>query len=237
MPSPRGFLLWDFDGTLAYRPGQWTDTVLCILRRAGYAQRLDREVVRPFMNAGFPWHQPDHVREPNQAADDWWEALQPLFQRAFAQLADIDAARAAALAAEVRATYLDSSAWVVFDDVVSTLDELAARGWRHIVLSNHVPELPELVERLGLARHFDAIHTSATIGVEKPNRRAFLHALSSLPSDAQVWMIGDNPVADAEGAEAAGIPAILVRSRVGAGDRCCRSLAGVVPILEGDGPS
>lgn len=230
------FLLWDFDGTLAHRPGQWTDTVLFILRRAGYAHGLEREVVRPFMNAGFPWHDPDRVREPNQAADGWWQDLQPVFVRAFAELARVDVPRAAELAAEVRATYLEPSAWVIFDDVVTTLEKLTALGWRHIVLSNHVPELPALMERLGLAHYFDAIYTSATIGVEKPNRRAFLHVMSSLPSDAQVWMIGDNPVADAEGAEAAGIPAILVRSRASNSVRCCLSLGEVVTILEEGGP-
>jgi putative hydrolase of the HAD superfamily len=230
------FLLWDFDGTLARRPGQWTDTVLGILRRAGFAQDMDREVVRPFMNAGFPWHEPERVRAPGQAADDWWQDLQPLLTHAFAQLAGVDDARAGELATEVRSTYLQPSAWVVFEDTTSTLEALTARGWRHIVLSNHVPELPRLMEDLGLAHHFEAIHTSAVIGAEKPNRAAFLHALSSLPPGAEVWMIGDNPVADAGGAEAAGIPAILVRTRAAGVRRCCQSLAGVIEILEGGEP-
>src|SRR5262245_52701055 len=123
--SPK-FLLWDFDGTLAHRPGQWTDTVLFILRRAGYAQDLDREFVRPFVNAGLPCHEPKRVRAPNQAADDWWQDLQPVFVRAFAQLAGVDTARAAELASKVRTTYLDPSAWVVFDDVTATLETLSA---------------------------------------------------------------------------------------------------------------
>lgn len=234
MTAPPRFILWDFDGTLAYRPGQWTDTVLFILRRAGFALDLDREVVRPFVNSGFPWHEPERIRPAGQSADDWWQALQPVLSRAFAHVPGIDPDRAAQLAAEVRATYLDHTAWIVFDDVRPTLEELRRRGWRHVVLSNHVPELPELMSRLGLFPLFDEIHTSATLGVEKPNVKAFQHARSRLPSDAVVWMIGDNPVADAAGAEAAGIPAILVRSRVpaDAAFACCASLADVIGIVD-----
>lgn len=231
--TPR-FILWDFDGTLAYRPGQWTDTVMFILRRAGYAHDLPRDVVRPFMNSGFPWHEPERIRPSGQTADDWWQALQPVLIRAFVQIPGIDADRAAQLAAEVRSTYLDHTAWIVFDDVRPTLEQLRRRGWRHVVLSNHVPELPQLMERLELSPLFDEIHTSATTGVEKPNVRAFHDARSRLPADAIVWMIGDNPVADAAGAEAAGIPAILVRSRAPAAPtvRCCASLADVIAIVE-----
>jgi len=231
-PQRQKFLLWDFDGTLAHRPGQWTDTLLCVLQRAGHCEGLDREVVRPFMNAGFPWHEPGRVREPGQSADDWWRDLQPVLIRACAHLANLDQDRAATLAAQVRSTYLDPAAWVVFDDVVPALEQLTQRGWRHIVLSNHVPELPQLIDRLGLGRHFDAVHTSATMGVEKPHRKAFLHARSLLPRTARVWMIGDNPVADAQGAEAAGIPAILVRSASPLVSRRCASLTEVIDLLE-----
>jgi putative hydrolase of the HAD superfamily len=237
--APPRFLLWDFDGTLAYRPGQWTDTVMGILRRAGFALDLDREAIRPFMNRGFPWHEPERVRLPGQSADDWWQALQPVLSRAVAHVPGIDPDRAAQLAAEVRSTFLDHTAWIVFDDVRPTLEQLRRRGWRHVVLSNHVPELPELMSRLGLLPLFDDVHTSATMGVEKPNVKAFQHARSRLAADAVVWMIGDNPVADVAGAEAAGIPAILVRARtiVPGIERCCASVADVIDIIESIPPA
>ena len=37
--------------------------MIAILRRAGLAAGVDRETVRPFLNSGFPWHDPDTVRE------------------------------------------------------------------------------------------------------------------------------------------------------------------------------
>jgi putative hydrolase of the HAD superfamily len=58
---------------------------------------------------------------------------------------------------------------------------------------------------------FDAIVTSAATGYEKPHPAMYAHA-RELAGDADVlWMVGDNPVADVEGARRAGIPAVLVR--------------------------
>lgn len=78
-------------------------------------------------------------------------------------------------------------------------------------VSNHVPELPALVAALGLAPYFSAVVTSAALGWEKPNPRMYAAALAAAGDPDEVWMVGDNPVADVAGAEAAGIRAILVR--------------------------
>lgn len=53
--------------------------------------------------------------------------------------------------------------------------------------------------------------SSAAIGYEKPHPRSFRIALEAAQNPANVWMVGDNPIADIAGAEAVGIPAILVR--------------------------
>ena len=85
--------------------------------------------------------------------------------------------------------------------------------------SNHVPELPEIVARLGLARYSEAVFTSAETGFETPHPEAFAKARATLGDPASIWMIEDNPVADVAGARAAGMPAVLVRGeRVGAVD-------------------
>lgn len=101
--------------------------------------------------------------------------------------------------------------WSVFADVLPSVDRLHARGWRHVLLSNHVPELPSLVEALGLASWFDGVLTSALTGYEKPHPEAYALALRAADPCEEVWMIGDNNEADVAGAEAAGIPAVLAR--------------------------
>ena len=231
MTSSDKYLLWDFDGTLAHRPGQWTDTVMAVLRAADLAQGVDREVVRPFMNSGFPWHEPGVIRPAHQAADAWWRGLEPVFASAFQQVGRVGPDRATELARQVRRTYLDAAAWIVYDDVVPALTRLSGLGWRHIVLSNHVPELPQLVSALGLREHFEAIHTSAATGVEKPHPEAFRRVLATLPVGATVWMVGDSLDADVRGAEAAGLPAILVRKTAEASVRQCTHLGAVVEAV------
>lgn len=58
------------------------------------------------------------------------------------QIAGVSDEIARRATAGVRAAFLDLSAWAVFDDVRPALAELASAGWRHVILSNHVPELP-----------------------------------------------------------------------------------------------
>jgi putative hydrolase of the HAD superfamily len=232
MTSSGKYVLWDFDGTLAHRPGQWTDTVMSVLRAAASAEGVDRETVRPVMNAGFPWHAPDIIRVANQPADEWWRQLEPMLARAFRSVGRVSDDRATELARQVRGTYLDPAAWVVYDDVVPTLTRLSTLGWRHVIHSNHVPELPQLVSALGLDGHFEAIHTSARTGVEKPNPEAFRRVVATLPAAATIWMVGDNLDADVRGAAAAGLPAILVRKGSEASVHQCTHLSGVVDTLD-----
>ncbi|WP_440334236.1 HAD-IA family hydrolase [Microbacterium sp.] len=68
-----------------------------------------------------------------------------------------------------------------------------------------------MVESLGLAGLIEETLTSAAIGAEKPNPAIFEFAMTAAgvtPTD-DVWMIGDNPVADVEGARNVGIRALL----------------------------
>jgi len=199
-------VLWDFDGTLAHREGMWSGALLAALDAACPGHGVTRDALRPGLRNGFPWHTPD-VGHSHGSADAWWAALAPLLSSACvgAGVAAADAERAAAA---LRDVYLDPAGWAVYDDVAPALARLAA--FRHVIVSNHVPELPALVDALGLS--FDAVVTSAAVGWEKPHPAIFRAALDAAGVDASdAWMVGDNPVADVAGAEAAGVRAFLVR--------------------------
>jgi putative hydrolase of the HAD superfamily len=135
---------------------------------------------------------------------------------------------------QFRARLCDSRAWRLYDDAIPTLTRLAAQGWSHQILSNHVPELGDLVRALGLAQVVQAVHCSALTGYEKPHPEAFRGALRAFPPDADVWMVGDNLEADVLGAEACGIRAILVRGADARAARCTEGLSGVERILNGN---
>ena len=68
-----------------------------------------------------------------------------------------------------------------------------------------------IVAGLGLGDLVEHVHTSAITGYEKPHPEMFDIAARAAGSPETVWMVGDNVVADYEGAATAGIDAVLVR--------------------------
>jgi putative hydrolase of the HAD superfamily len=204
-------VLWDFDGTLAHREGMWSACLIDALDDVLPGHGLDRDAVRPHLRDGFPWHRPEVAHPELADAEAWWAHVGQLIARVYTAVG-LDDERATQVARQVRAVYADHRrSWVVFDDTVPALTTLRDAGWRHAILSNHVPELSALVDGLGLAPFFDAVVNSAVTGYEKPHPEAFMHARRAAGNPAELWMVGDNPIADVAGANAAGIPAILVR--------------------------
>ncbi|HKD95671.1 MAG TPA: HAD-IA family hydrolase, partial [Gaiellaceae bacterium] len=140
-------------------------------------------------------------------------------------------ARALELAVAAQRLYVDPDVgWELFDDTLPALDRLAEAGWTHAILSNHVPELRQIVAALGLDEVVSFLSCSAETGYEKPHEQAYASVLETL-RPAEVWMIGDNVVADVLGAEALGIPAVLVRRPDPRAARYADSLAGVEAFL------
>lgn len=230
--STHRYLIWDFDGTLGYRTGMWSGALLDVLKANALGDHITTENLRPFVLAGFRWHNAHVKNLPNLPAEQWWQELEPIFQRAFQDGAGLSEAEARRLAPEVRGAYIRLSQWNLFPDVQPILTELTGKGWRHILLSNHVPELGNILRSLAIHHHFAQVYNSAETGLEKPHPEAFAIVRASLPDSSHIWMIGDNPIADVEGAEAAGIPAILVRRTHPSAKRYAENLADVIRILE-----
>jgi putative hydrolase of the HAD superfamily len=96
-------------------------------------------------------------------------------------------------------------------DLGPALDRTRAMGIRVAIVSNSEGRLPELLEHVGVAHHFEAIVDSHNEGVRKPDPEIFRRALDRLrirPEDTVY--LGDIPGVDVEGANAAGIRAVLV---------------------------
>jgi len=204
-----GVVLMDFDGTLAYRPGMWSQCMVEVLDELSPGHGVEADDLRPHLRDGFPWHRPDqphlHLGDP----EAWWRHVGSLLAEAFLSTgADpLDVPRAVAAA---RSHYCDPSRFQLFPDTLPALRLLKAAAWRTVVLSNHVPELPEIVRGVGISALIDQVFTSASTGYEKPHPDMFRIGLGGTPpSDA--WMVGDSLEADVRGAEAIGVRAILVR--------------------------
>jgi putative hydrolase of the HAD superfamily len=207
-----GIVLWDFDGTLAERPGMWRGCLLEVLREEEPEVEAESDAFIPALRSRFPWHTPDEPHLDLCEDGAWWARIVPLLAQAYEDVG-VPRERAAELAELARKRYVDPAVgWRLFEDTVPALDELGDAGWRHAVLSNHVPELEQIVAGLGLDRHFESIFCSGVTGYEKPHQEAYATALRLRRDGEPVWMVGDNPEADFEGARRAGLRAVLVRT-------------------------
>ncbi len=112
-------------------------------------------------------------------------------------------------AAELFELFGREASWRVYDDVLPALERLAATGIRRAVISNWDERLPRLLERLDLARFFEAVVISQAVGVEKPHPRIFETALERLAVPApRVLHVGDSAREDVEGALGIGMAAL-----------------------------
>ena len=223
-----GVLLWDFHGTLAAR--SWTDTLLEVHQAHEPGHTVTREDIARGLRNGFPWHRHE---DPHPELSDpacWWHAVGALLERAYRGVGHGED-RAKVLAKHAAERYIDPAHYLLYDDTRPTLEALRAKGWRHVVLSNHVPELEQIVKGLGLADLFDDVLTSALLGYEKPHPRIFEIARAHVGAPQRLWMIGDNIEADVLGAAQLDIPAILVRGRDARARHAVDDLHGIVAIV------
>jgi putative hydrolase of the HAD superfamily len=108
-------------------------------------------------------------------------------------------------------TFASPDAWQMFPDVDDTLQEARRRGWHIGLISNWDDRLHVLLEKLGLARHFDSQTVSYEVGAEKPDATIFLTALGRAGVAAdEALHIGDSYEEDVRGAETVGMRALLV---------------------------
>lgn len=231
MRTKRRALFWDFDGTLAFSPRLWTKTFLRAAESASLPLAVTEEAVRPLLAVGFPWHGGEYERADPLRGEDWWRFLLAKLTRDFLALG-CDAARAPALAALTRRYATDPSVYALYDDALPTLTLLSGRGYEHYLLSNHYPELPAVLDSLGLAPFFRAVVVSGLFGYDKPRPEIFEEARRAAGFPEECFMIGDNPEADVEGGLAAGMTAVLVRGdRPSRADLTAKTLAELHPLL------
>ena len=225
-----GTLWWDFDGTLVSRPFMWSRAAKRALDRVLPGHGVSLDAIRASFATGMPWHHPHTAHPELDTPERWWNAVLQRYVTAFEEVGCRTAASPATLA-DIRRDILDPSHYQVFDDVVPVLTQLTNLGWRHLIVSNHVPELEQLIVELGLREHFDGVITSGLVGYEKPHDRLFDAAAALTSPHDPVFMIGDNVKADCEPVCARGGRAVLVRTPGVAYEPFAPDLWGVMAIV------
>ena len=202
-------VIWDFDETLARRAGRWSDMLVDILDEESPAHPWPPHPCRRASRMAFPGTAGrGHIRSyPIPTGGGTTSGR--VGRRAGGRGRQQAASHKGAVEGPLEYTRLDR--WAVFPDTVPALERLKGLGWRQAILSNHCPELPDLVRGLGLSNYFDVVLTSAATGFEKPHPEAYALAVRALGHPDPVWMVGDSPEVDIDGALRCGIPGVLVR--------------------------
>lgn len=123
--------------------------------------------------------------------------------------------------------------WIVYGDVVRTLEDLAASELKLGIISNWDDRLIPLLERLGLKKYFDTIIVSCNVGFTKPSPVIFEQAVRWLKVRPENLLhVGDSPKEDIEGAKAAGFHTRqIARGRRALGEEQIGTLLNVLKIL------
>ena len=102
-------------------------------------------------------------------------------------------------------------------DARPALARLRELGLTLVCVSNWDFSLPEVLERAGLRDLLDGVVSSAATGARKPDPAIFERALELAGCEPdEALHVGDTPEEDVAGAEAAGIPALLLNRTGGA---------------------
>lgn len=96
-------------------------------------------------------------------------------------------------------------------DLPDALARLRAQQFRVAIVSNSEGMLPDVFSRVGLGDAFELVVDSHHEGVRKPDPEIFRRALARLEvSASRSVYLGDIPGVDIDGAQAAGMKAVLV---------------------------
>jgi putative hydrolase of the HAD superfamily len=96
--------------------------------------------------------------------------------------------------------------WQAYPEVAGVLAKLRSRGVCLGVISNFDRRLFTNLEDIGLSAYFDHVTISSEVGADKPHGRIFERALAAFKvKPVEALHVGDDPVRDWAGAEAAGL--------------------------------
>lgn len=89
-------------------------------------------------------------------------------------------------------------------DAAAVLAVCAYKGYKNYLLANGQPDIEEQLKALGLRQFFSGVVISGVVGACKPDEKIFRIAERAASFPSLIWMVGDNPIADIEGAKNAG---------------------------------
>lgn len=225
-------IFWDFDGTLTVPGHMWSLNVLRALKKVWpEAPHTQDEMRQCVVNAGFTWHTPleDHTKS---VGEQFWIDLHEHFREEMEKLG-IEPGIAREAAYNVRGEILRLENFTLQPDAATVLEKCREMGYENHLLSNNYPELPEIVNALGLTEYFADMVVSGIEGYDKPNQKLYDIAKQRAGNPSVAYMVGDNPIADIAGGKEAGLTTILVHKQKECPcDHFCGTLTDILKVLQ-----
>ena len=215
-------VFFDAAGTLFHLPRGVGYHYALIARRFGV--ELDEgDLKRAFSRTWNEMPAPATSEAP-RADDDrsWWREL---VERVLEECGDTKLDRDAYFA-ELYPHFLAPGVWELYPETLEVLETLHGQVSLRII-SNFDTRLRTILRTLGIADYFDDVVISSECGADKPFPRIFSKALQRAGVAPELALhVGDDPVADWEGAEAAGLQVF----RLDRPHNTLRGLLSFVPI-------
>lgn len=151
----------------------------------------------------FPGAAPAEV-EPLER--QWWKRLVAQVFEPWGEFAGFDE-----YFDELFAYFAQPDAWQLYPEATETLAALKDRGLLLAVISNFDSRLVQILDGLNVGASFAEIFVSSAVGYAKPQPQIFNIALTRFGlTPAQALHIGDSETNDLQGANNAGVRALLV---------------------------
>lgn len=215
LPASIEVVLFDLDDTLIDSRTAWRAGFVDVIGEAygrypalaahASAEQLSDDVFSPFV-----------AEEHAAAGGGEWDRT--FVRRAFRRLLAEHGERDDAFADDLFDAY--DEAWPhhmhLFPDARATLEALGRRYPLALVSNGRSHEQRRKIAQLELEQHFEVLAISEELGILKPDRAIFRHALDALGVQPSAALhVGDDARTDVGGAKAAGLSAVWV-NRLGA---------------------
>lgn len=222
-------LFWDFDGTLVHTNESFLQTLDRGLRNLNY--QIPADQIRIFLQTACSWYTPDETY-PHRTGEQWWDTFLGKLH-VFYDAHSISATDGAKISQYFKSHIPSKANYILYEDAKEVLNQCISKGYVNYIISNNYPELPAIIQDFGLAPYFADYFVSANLGYEKPRPEIFHQALKSAGYPKICYMIGDNPVADIQGAHATGMKTILVHhNHKYSEDFNCETLSEIPALLD-----
>ncbi len=230
-------ILWDFDGTLAFHEsGDWEDLFYMLFDKSELNNNLSAKEITQALDKSLPWNNSDYQHPTFYDTESWIVYVSENFRKNL-NITENQFIPFLKLFNNIMDEYLNLSSWHLFSETLMVLQKTNKLGFNNIIISNHIPDIYNFVEYLGLDKNISKIFCSSEIGWEKPNKAFFEFIFKNIKKESIKYFIGNSYSSDYIGALNSDLPFLSVRKKIPNYENCFLNLEEVYDYIEKTTPN